>query len=172
MGRKNNRRKTEYRSSLGFNPRKYIKQKPNQISHEKEMTAGTANGVSSPAAERPIRRGEIWFAQLGDHAGTSVQGGCRPVFVISNDTGNRYADTYNVLPMTSRMKKFYLPSHAVVEERNMTGRDAGREFETSMILAEQITTISREAFCSYLGAVTEEGKLAEIETAVKSQLGL
>ena len=94
------------------------------------------------------------------------------MFVISNDTGNQYADTYNVLPMTSRLKKFYLPSHTVVDEQNMTGRDKERGFETSMILAEQITTIGRDAFRSYLGAVAEEGKLAEIETAVKCQLGL
>ena len=36
----------------------------------------------------------------------------------------------------------------------------------------RITTIGRDAFRSHLGAVTEEGKLAEIETAVKCWLRL
>lgn len=186
MGRKNRRLKTEYRSSLGFNPRKYIRPQisrgisggaggSSEIVHISNAESKTAPAFSTEADDkirRPIRRGEVWFAQLGNHDGTSVQGGCRPVLVISNDTGNRYADTYNVLPMTSRLKKFYLPSHTVVEEQNMTGRDKERAFETSMVLAEQITTIGRDAFRSYLGAVTEESKLAEIETAVKCQLGL
>lgn len=114
----------------------------------------------------------IALEELGSHIGTSVQGGCRPVMVISNDTGNRHADTFNVLPMTSRMKKFNMPTHTVLEESNMTERDVEREFETSMVLAEQITTIGKSAFRSYLGRVTDEKKQAAIETAVRIQLGL
>lgn len=143
---------------------------------------------------RPIRRGEIWFADLGGHKGTSVQGGCRPVFVISNDLGNRHADTYNVLPMTSRMKKHYLPSHAVVDTGDVTWQGADHahgntdrsrqgagdaacrnenpDLLRSMILAEQITTISRGAFLHYAGTVTGENALTEIEDAVRRQLGL
>ena len=162
MGRKNRRRKTEYRDRLGFNPRKYT-----QAPH----AAAEAKPAPTAIGKQP-RRGDIWFVELGSHIGTSVQGGCRPVMVISNDTGNRHADTFNVLPMTSRMKKFNMPTHTVLEESNMTERDVEREFETSMVLAEQITTIGKSAFRSYLGRVTDEKKQAAIETAVRIQLGL
>ena len=164
MGRKNRRAKVEYRDRLGFNPSTYIQ----------SGGSGRVNQVNGASAHTDVqpRRGDIWFAELGSHYGTSVQGGCRPVMVISNDKGNHHADTFNVLPMTSKMKKFNLPSHTVIEENNMTERDMNREFETSMILAEQITTIGRSAFRSYLGRVTDEQKLSAIETAVRIQLGL
>ena len=35
------------------------------------------------------RRYEVWFADLGDHHGTSVQSGNRPVLIISNDVSSR-----------------------------------------------------------------------------------
>ena len=38
------------------------------------------------SVQRTPHRGDIWFAELGDHTGTSVQGGCRPVLIISNDS--------------------------------------------------------------------------------------
>ena len=39
-----------------------------------------------------FRRGEIYFADLDPHYG-SEQGGKRPVIVIQNNTGNKFAPT-------------------------------------------------------------------------------
>ena len=166
MGRKNKRAKSEYRDRLGFNPRKYIN-RSDEFHGDEEV-----HPFHAATERREPRRGDVWFADLGDHFGTSVQGGCRPVLVISNDVGNRCSDIVNVIPMTSRMKKYYLPSHTIVEENHMTERDEKREYETSMILAEQITTISKASFRSYLGRVTDAEKLKTIESAVRVQLGL
>ena len=166
LGRKNKRAKSEYRDRLGFNPRKYINRSDDFRGGEE------VHPFHAAAERREPRRGDVWFADLGDHFGTSVQGGCRPVLVISNDVGNRCSDIVNVIPMTSRMKKYYLPSHTIVEENHMTERDEKREYETSMILAEQITTISKASFRSYLGRVTDAEKLKTIESAVRVQLGL
>ena len=41
-----------------------------------------------------------------------------------------------------------------------------------MVLAEQITTISKDALRTYLGAVGEGEKMSEIDNAVKTQLAL
>lgn len=166
LGRKNKRAKSEYRDRLGFNPRKYINSSDDFHGGEER------HPFHSAVERREPRRGDVWFAELGDHFGTSVQGGCRPVLVISNDMGNRCSDIVNVIPMTSRMKKYYLPSHTIVEESHMSERDENREYETSMILAEQITTISKASFRSYLGRVTDAEKLKTIESAVRVQLGL
>ena len=71
MARKNKRLKTEYHRELGFDPRKYI----------------TAPVQHRTAEHRP-QRGDIWFADLGSHPDSSVQGGIRPVIILSNDMGS------------------------------------------------------------------------------------
>ena len=85
MARKNNRMKTEYHRGLGFDPRKYM----TSYSHQTRCE-------SIPTPDRAPKRGDIWFARLGTHPNSSVQGGTRPVIIISNDLGNEHADTVNV----------------------------------------------------------------------------
>ena len=148
MGRKNNRCQTEYRRGFGFDPKKYI----------------------TPKAERTPQRGDVWFADLGDHPDTSVQSGCRPVIVISNNIGNSHSDTLNILPMTRHMKKPELPCHAALDPDRIS--DAQQMLDTSMILAEQITTIGKYALKNYVGHINDSQLLNAINTAVAVQLGL
>ena len=158
MSRKNKRKRTEYRDRLGFNPWKYIGATP-----EKKN--------SRPAA--PIRipqRGDIWFADLGFHAGTSVQGGCRPVLIISNDMGNTHAETVNVLPMTRQMKKPGLPCHTELAPDSVS--DKHQILDASMVLAEQITTIGKDQVRSYVGRIQDKALLKAVNHAVSVQLGL
>lgn len=166
MGRKNKRKRTEYRDRLGFNPRKYI-------------TAGGSVGHASSANTHSIRtvqsnksphRGEIWFADLGDHPGTSVQDGCRPVLVVSNDIGNDHADTINVLPMTGHLKKPNLPCHTALRPEQVS--DPHQTLNESMILAEQVTTISKAQLSNYVGRVNDAGLLSQIDHTICLQLGL
>ena len=80
---------------------KYINQK-GQLLH-KQRTARTEKSAQKealrqdiPQQETPqqlVQRFEIWFAELGDHYGSSVQSGSRPVLVISNDVANRFSST-------------------------------------------------------------------------------
>ena len=115
-------------------------------------------------------RGDIWFADLGCHPGTSIQAGCRPVFIVSNDIGNTYAETLNVLPMTRHLKKLGLPCH--VDLNPGAVKDTRQEMESSMILAEQITTISKLQLRNYVGRVEDTELLAAIEQAICEQFGL
>lgn len=128
--------------------------------------------TTRPSAIGPIpRRYEIWFAELGDHYGTSVQSGIRPVLVISNDVGNQYSQTLTVLPMTTKFKKMEMPTHTVI-----TGDDCcmfrPEALQDSILLAEQITTIDKAALRSRLCRVTSKEKWREIEQAVVAQLGM
>ena len=115
-------------------------------------------------------RGDIWFADLGSHPGTSIQAGCRPVFIVSNDIGNSYAETLNVLPMTRHLKKLGLPCH--VELNPGIVKDTQQELDFSMILAEQITTISKLQLRNYVGRVEDTELLAAIEQAICEQFSL
>ena len=45
-----------------------------------------------------IRRGDILWADLGMFPTTSVQGGVRPVIVVSNNKANTYSSVITVVP--------------------------------------------------------------------------
>ncbi|MBR2087283.1 MAG: type II toxin-antitoxin system PemK/MazF family toxin [Oscillospiraceae bacterium] len=151
MARKNNRMQSEYHRSLGFDPKKYT-------------TAAPA------ASDRAPQRYDIWFASLGCQPNTSVQGGTRPVIIISNDLGNAHAETVNVVPMTRHLKKPELPCHTQLDPDSIT--DKHQPLDPSMVLAEQLTTISKYALRSYAGHITDADTIRRIEAAVTAQLGL
>ena len=155
MGRKNKRRVLKH--GLGFRPEKYIHH-PAMIRHIPRV--------------KDVRRGEIWFAELGVHPGTTVEEGCRPVIVISNDTANTRSESVAVIPMTSKMKKYYLPSHLPIYKEDLTDTDPARPFKDCMLLAEQVTTISRSAFLNCLGRIRDAEKMSAIENALLVHLGI
>ena len=98
------------------------------------------NGVQHPipTLERPVTRGSVWFIRFGHQADSSVQGGCRPALVISNDAGNRHSTIINVIPFTTKMKRTYIPSHVVVDSDCVESVDAEYAFTTSMAIVEQV----------------------------------
>lgn len=86
--------------------------------------------------ERTIKRGDIYYADLNPVIG-SEQGCTRPVLIISNDTGNRFAPTVIVAAITSRQNKHRLPTHYHLDE--VAGLPAN-----SIVLLEQIRTIDKK----------------------------
>ena len=156
MARKNKRHKTEYRKGLGFDPRKYISaSEPYHICKETD---------SNP------QRGDIWFADLGIHPSTNVQGGVRPVIIISNNRSNSYAGTVNIIPMTRTMKKPEMSCHTHIFPGSIS--DIRQHLEPSMVLTEQLTTVSKSKLRSYVGHISDADAMNRIETAVISQLHL
>lgn len=117
------------------------------------------------------RRYEIWFADLGDHYGTSVQSGNRPVLVISNDVGNQYSRTVTVIPMTTKLKRMDMPTHIILTEEDCC-MFRPQTLQDSVLLAEQITTIAKSALCGRLCRVTSKERKQEIEQAVAAQLDM
>lgn len=155
MTRKNKRMKTEYHRGLGFDPRKYL---------------SAPHYHYNPLPDRTPQRGDIWFARLGTHSNSSVQGGIRPVIIISNDIGNAHADTVNIVPMTRHLKKPELPCHMELNPECIT--DARQLLDTSMFLAEQITTIGKNHLFNYVGKIADIAVLHRIDTAIATQLGI
>lgn len=66
-----------------------------------------------------------------------MQGGTRPVLIISNNTGNRFSSTVIIAAITSRPKKGKLPTHFSLD--GIAGLP-----EDSIILFEQIRTIDKK----------------------------
>ena len=111
-----------------------------------------------------FRRGEIYFADLDPHYG-SEQGGKRPVIVIQNNTGNKFAPTVIVAAVTSKVsKKPNQPTHVLIEQNPAFCRP-------SVVLLEQIFTIDKERINSFMG-MTSEWEMAQIEKALKCSLAL
>ena len=111
-----------------------------------------------------FRRGEIYFADLDPHYG-SEQGGKRPVIVIQNNTGNKFAPTVIVAAVTSKVtKKPNQPTHVLIDRNPAFSRP-------SMVLLEQIFTIDKERIQRLLGQTTP-GEMYQINEALMNSLDL
>lgn len=112
---------------------------------------------------RRIKRGEIYYADLGMRIG-SEQNGTRPVLIIQNDTGNFHSPTVIVAVLTSKINKNQLPTHVLIDARfGLT--------EPSLILFEQLLTIDRRRLRGYVGTV-DDYVMAQSEKALRISLGL
>ena len=98
-----------------------------------------------------IRRGDILWADLGMFPTTSVQGGVRPVIVVSNNKANTYSSVITVVPLTSRIYK---------------GIRKG-----SLALAEQVMSISTKCIIEKCGRVNK-WSLDRVLKAVRIQMGM
>ena len=111
-----------------------------------------------------FRRGEIYFADLDPHYG-SEQGGKRPVIVIQNNTGNKFAPTVIVAAVTSKVsKKPNQPTHVLIEKNPAFSRP-------SVVLLEQIFTIDKERIQRLLGQTTPD-EMHQINEALMNSLDL
>ncbi len=111
-----------------------------------------------------IKRGDIFMADLSPVVG-SEQGGTRPVLVIQNDIGNRYAPTVIVCAITSQLSKAKIPTHIEIPKQPpFLPKD-------SVILMEQIRTLDKLRLKERV-AKLDLGKMREVERAVCISLGL
>ena len=93
----------------------------------------------------------------------SEQGGTRPVVVLQNDVGNRYAPTLIVATVTSRTeKKKYQPTHVLIAHNTAFE-------EPSVVQLEQIFTIDKSRIQRFLGQTTRH-EMRRIEEALMNSL--
>jgi mRNA interferase MazF len=110
-----------------------------------------------------IKRGQIYYADLSPVKG-SEQGGYRPVLIIQNDVGNKYAPTVIVAVITSRSSKADLPTHIWLNA------ECGLPL-ASMVECEQVRTLDKSRLKDFKGAVSQE-VMAEIDKGLKISFGL
>ena len=131
---------------------------------------GKATDESGRQVQRFIRltkdwkylRGDIYYADMEPHIG-SEQGGTRPVVVLQNDVGNRYAPTLIVATVTSRTeKKKYQPTHVLIAHNTAFEKP-------SVVQMEQIFTIDKSRIQRFLGQTTRY-EMRRIEEALMNSL--
>lgn len=108
--------------------------------------------------------GEIYQADLPCMPNSSVQGGIRPVLVVSNDVCNRYSPAITVVPLTSKSKRKEMPTHVSVR-----GFGLAKE---SQVLCEQILTLDKKNLRSKLGVIDDQAVLEQIRVALMVQLNM
>ena len=170
MARKNKRAKAEYYQGLDFDSKKYTTPSASLTPLPLSPQVTEHEDIEHKHLNRIPQRGDIWFASLGSHVNSCVQDGIRPVVIISNNIGNAHAETVNIVPMTRHLKKLELPCHTKIYPSNVS--DTQQSLDLSMVLAEQLTTISKHSLRSYAGHITDSSAMERIENAVTAQLGL
>ena len=93
-----------------------------------------------------IRRGDIFYADLGVGIG-SEQEGIRPMVVIQNNIGNRHSPTIICAAITSKISKARLPTHVLIQAKTCGLR------EDSVIMLEQIRTINKTRILEKIGCL-------------------
>jgi mRNA interferase MazF len=95
------------------------------------------------AGLQDVKWGEVYYADLPIKENSCVQGGRRPVVVVSNNIGNEYSSAINVIPMTSNLKKLGLPTHVQIDCLS----------RPSIALCEQLMTIDKNQILDRVGIV-------------------
>ena len=111
-----------------------------------------------------VLKGDIFYANLNNMLG-HVQGGIRPVIVVSNNFNNAHSDNIPVVPVSSntniKLKTHILINGDLVEECGLV--------KESKILCETILTISKEQLYQRVGHVTV-GLTKKINEGIRVQL--
>ena len=104
-----------------------------------------------------IKKGDVYYANLDPVIG-SEQDGKRPVVVIQNNTANKHSPTLIVAPITTVIKKVYLPTHILISKKDFFRKE-------SIILIEQVRVIDKVRIVSYLGKL-ENIEIKKIDKAL------
>ncbi len=110
-----------------------------------------------------MRRGELWWANLGAHR-PREQTGRRPVVVWQSDALNRVLQSVLVVPLTTNLDRARLAGTAIISAT------AFGPATDSVALAFQMRAIPRTAFDHRIRDLTET-EIAELELATDEALG-
>lgn len=114
--------------------------------------------------KRTIRKNEIYTYDFGNSTG-SIQNGVRPVLVIQGNDFNKNSSTTIIAPITTAIKKTFLPSHVFL------GKSYGL-LKPSMAMLEQIRTVNQADLGYYVGTVDDDYTIKLIWKAFKKTVGM
>ena len=114
-----------------------------------------------------IKPFDIFWAKLNENNDNSIQGGIRPVIVLSNAKSNLHSPIVNIIPLTRN-----------IEVKGNTKRFPQHIFipfgiRGSIALSEQLTCINkRQLLGSCVGNLSDPGIRKELANTVLKQLGI
>ena len=114
---------------------------------------------------RPVRRGQVWVANLNPNRGTEA-GKIRPVLIIQGDwLSEAQSRTVVVLPLTTSIRPETEPLRVKIRSRGGLRRD-------SQVLVEQPRTLDRERIGD--GPLTElsADEIRRVEQSLLAVMGI
>jgi mRNA interferase MazF len=117
-----------------------------------------------------LNKGDIVYADLGQHPRSSVQSGIRPCVIISCNVDNHIEGNpiVNVCPCTTKFEKKKRKSHILITKEDVDGYLA----KPSLILAEQTTTIDKSKIMGKTSRIVSEKVLNRIDRALMQRFSL
>jgi len=112
-----------------------------------------------------MRRGDIYYVNLGNDGIGCEQVGNRPAIIVQNNVGNKYSTTVIVALITSRIHKAKLPTHVEISTK-----DSGLNYD-SVIMCEQLKTIDKARLIHRCGCAPKE-ILEQVDKAIGISIGL
>lgn len=115
----------------------------------------------------PVKRWELYWADLDPVVG-SEQGGSRPVLIVSNNGFNAAFDVVTIVSLTKlegKKRKVY------AFEVTLPASVVGNRVE-SIVMPQQIRTISKRRLLQRIGELTDVGLQAEIENRILEHLDI
>ena len=120
--------------------------------------------ISNMRKPLAIRKGDIYWCDLGSNNVGSEQNGKRPVVIIQNDVGNKFSPTVIVAVITSQMSKAKLPTHVAVSSTYGLDKD-------SVILFEQLRTVDKRRLGDYVGRLDDK-KEEQVKRSLMISMGI
>ena len=113
---------------------------------------------------KKMKRGEIYFADLGPTVGAEIQKK-RPVLIVSNNANNKAAKTITIIPITSNVKKIY-PFEVLLRTQ-----DSGLP-KSSKAQCHQVRTISKIRMQGRKVGFVKNNMMLRINSAMKLHLDI
>lgn len=113
--------------------------------------------------QKEVHRGDVFFYAFTKTEMGSEQNGTgnsRPCVIVSNEKNNLFSQTVTIVPMTSKTKT-PLPTHVHVDIGIVSGT----------VMAEQVTTISKDRLLNFCGEIDGKTMLA-LNNALSVQLDI
>lgn len=114
-----------------------------------------------------FKRGEVYIVDLPEDKNKRIQGGKRPIVILSNDRANEHSDVIQYAPLTGQLKRLDLPVHVLVNDRILE--------KDSVVLLEQIGNLDKNDLAKR--TIAKRGRLSEdsmnrISIGMAAQLGI
>lgn len=111
----------------------------------------------------PLKRGEVWLANLNPTQG-SEQAGIRPVVIFQNDIISQFSTTTIAIPLTTNQRRASLPICLLIEQGD------GGLSQNSVALCFQIRVLDKARLIRKLGQLSDE-TIAQLEAVILVTLG-
>ena len=107
---------------------------------------------------------DLYMANLPYHEDSHILRGPHPVVIVSNDVTNANSPLITVVPLTSRLRRFDLPTHIPLSGQGL--------WKDSMAICEQVMPLDSSRCMRQLGHIDCFDDQAALIRGIEAHLGL